>query len=1001
MGGIIIRKQNGQLMPLNSRTALSGIKTASQNIELAGADIVNITVDSATSLVFDIGDEISVFGRTYSLNRMPSVQKMGVNKFVYQLEFEGSQYQLSRASYELSIRTTDNSLQDVQADSLIGNLALFAKVLISNANRVMPDRWILGVVPTTIEDKFLTFSETDNCLTVLHTLCREFDVEYNIVEKEQGVYTINFENVGKVFPFTFEFGKSRGLYQLIRQNVASSNIVNRLKVQGSTKNITTKYRSNRLCLAGKTKSESYIEDAESITKFGLWEATKYFEDEYPNRVGVVGVVKDGSVLEFSDNEMFDLKAKDKDGNSLYLLSGITAKIQFNTGNLAGYDFDLKDYDHKTKTFFLKPKQDDRGDIFPSESSAAFQFKAGDKYFLKDIAYPELYEQKAESSLEETAKKYLSQNSQPKVQYGLSISQPFLKGLVGNETIGNVVLPGDYIPIKDEEVGVNKSVRVKSIRRNILNPYDYNITVSDVVEVSIINRVISDLIEVDKVVKANELKDPTRYQNSWRTSQEVLGMVFDAEGDYYTDKIKPESIDTMALSVGAKSMQFVLQNTVIEANYNSNKNLVKVTGGTLIHYAISDEGVKDWTLSDSEVVLATNDAYYIYAKCQKQGTSGSIIFTNEQIKVDEDAMYYHFLIGVANSVDAKLNVRALSLMYGFTTVNGKYITTGLIQSVDGTTILNLDTASLKLGELLRYEDGKLHIDGALFANNLWAESANVGNFVMEKGVMTSVEKTPSGKPNLELNGGLGLISALRGNIGRFQIYDKNLVGIADDGREIIRFTGEEIPTVNNLYGDYDVIRDSELVIEPYDWYYDSFTEEITRPYISKNITRFSIDHPSEVRINDIIIMAEIKTPNVKWSDFNVVDKYVYVKIKKVSDGTIIFDGKPDKLDNVDVYLEDTGTYEIEMIAYAYFSSSKNSFGCLFQMTYEYRAVQAKSGQSAKTCIGSDGMYSTFSNGEYFHYKANNGFEIKAGNFGIKIAKDGVKKWNNQKWVDVNW
>ena len=63
-----------------------------------------------------------------------------------------------------------------------------------------------------------------------------------------------------------------------------------------------------------------------------------------------------------------------------------------------------------------------------------------------------------------------------------------------------------------------------------------------------------------------------------------------------------------LAVGAKSMQFVLQNTLIEANYEGNKNAVKVTGGTLAHYTIS-ENTRYWSLSSATTALISDSEAY--------------------------------------------------------------------------------------------------------------------------------------------------------------------------------------------------------------------------------------------------------------------------------------------------------------------------------------------------------------------------------------------------------
>lgn len=694
---IIITQPNGNRVPMQNRRTATGITSAKQNWGLNAEDTVDITIESPFPQTYNIGDKITVFGRDYKLNRLPSVKKTGMHQFQYTLQFEGVQYDLFRITYDLTIDTTTNELQDVQGDTLTGNLHRFMTVLIANANRVFPGKWKLGACPDTIGDKTLTFGESDNCLSVLQNLCGQsnFNVEFEIVQSN-GVYTVNlYERVGQTLPFTFEYGKGRGLYDLHRENVSSSNIVTRLKVYGSTENITSKYRADRLCLPGKTKGQSYIEKPEMIAKYGIFEGRKNFDDVKPTFTGSVESVVD--TFSFIDKKFpFDLNATNASGETLYLINGVSAKIHFNTGNLAGYDFEVKSYDHATHKFTLLKTTDDRGDVFPSETSMAFQFGVGNEYKILDVAYPSDIEAEAEAKLAEVGNKYYDQNCQPKVQYGLSVTKAFLEKLVGtNDSVTNFFAPGDFLHVVDADIDVDKAIRIKSFVRNILDPYDYTLTISDITtNATITNRVISDLVELDKIVTINNLKDPTRARANWRSSREVMSMVFDPDGDYYTDKIKPGSIDTLALSVGAKSMQFGLLNTVFQPNYNGNPRLVKWQGGVLTHYTIKEESAVSWVMADGQTTLTgNNSAYYLYAKCERNGNAGVFIFNTNQIKVEDDVNYYHFLVGTLSSIDPELNVRSLALTYGFTMVNGRFIKTGRIESADGTTYFDLDNSEI--------------------------------------------------------------------------------------------------------------------------------------------------------------------------------------------------------------------------------------------------------------------------------------------------------------------
>ncbi|WP_139262194.1 hypothetical protein [Bacteroides faecichinchillae] len=142
-----------------------------------------------------------------------------------------------------------------------------------------------------------------------------------------------------------------------------------------------------------------------------------------------------------------------------------------------------------------------------------------------------------------------------------------------------------------------------------------------------------------------------------------------------------------LSVGAKSTQFTLQNITFQPNYGGNPNSLYVSSGTLVHYAIDPDALKLWGLSSATFTnLTSATAYYIYAKCPKNGDSGTIVLSATAKTVEAEAGYYNFLVGVLNSVVTDTNGknpgRLVSLTYGSSTINGRFIRTGRIESSGG-------------------------------------------------------------------------------------------------------------------------------------------------------------------------------------------------------------------------------------------------------------------------------------------------------------------------------
>ncbi len=1021
MEQIIITHLDGSTVPLQSRGTTSRITRATQTVQLLGNDTVDITIESAYKMTFAIGDKITIVGRDYTMNIPAKEKKVSANHFQYDLQFEGVQYDLLRATYDVNIDTTGS---DIQGDSLTGDMKRFLDVLIANISQIFPGKWVLGTYPVDTEAMTLTFGETDNCLSVLQTLCGKYNQEFDIAISANGTRTINIGQAGKTFGFTFQYGRGRGIYDLTREKVSSSNIVTRLNVFGSTKNITSKYRSTKLLLPGKTKPQSFLEDTAAISKYGVWKNTKNFDSIFPHRIGIVSALGD-SVLKFIDTSMtFDLNEKESDGvTTKYLLSGTAAKVHFNTGQLAGYEFDIHSYDHATKTFKIKSQTDENDYTFPSETSSAFQIGVGDEYVLLDIALPQSYVDTAEAELLAAGTEYLAQNCQPKVQYSLTVDKFFLASVVGADAESNVFWVGDYIPIKDADIDVDKSIRIKGFTRDLMTDYSYSLTIADLaVTKSAYSRIISDLIDIDKVIKINNMKDPARARRNYLNAQEVLGMVFDPEGDYYTDKIKPESVDTVMLSVGAKSMQFGLVGTVFQPNYGGNKNRIVYKGGVLTHYAIVDANKvpRSWTIDDGDQTLLTDaQPYYIYAKCEKNDEFGSIIFSKSQIAVESDPLYYHFWVGIINSVDIDLAARSISLMYGFTTINGGYIKTGRIDSADGETYFDLDGNKFRMGNqtafmgwnidgnsglkiqnatiVLTDSNGKetVRLNGADGSGSLgdvisWGNGlSNIANFIFQNQKMVSQAQTNS-VPNLSLDGLTGLIKMLKAEIGRFKVVDGDIIGFDSNSKERIRFSANLLPAINSLNQGWTILTDGFQDTTTAYFYIDE--EGSNSTYQHTYETSFTTSEPCNVQVAAQGETGVSLSPTPPSGEYVIVEDVVQIYLGNELKFTGTY--------NQSFYASTPGNYTVKCTTNVTMVGMSGREAYEATVYQDFFAIMAQT-TPEKTFIGSDGLYSIFSGGEYIYFKNGYGFEAKAGNYGLQITTAGVKKWNGSSWVLVTW
>lgn len=696
---ITVYKRNGSVRcKLDNYTQLCTVTSAEQKCVLLGEDTVTIKLTSATPLQFVVGDYIQVFGSVYTLNKFDEPVKTGERKFETSLVFEGLQYKLLAAQF----RSADAQGYNPTAEfSLVADMRMVAAVVINNVNRVASSNnelWLLGDCIST-EYKEYSFSR-ENCLEVLQRICQDNECEFQIVPLGNRRYRLDIKKkVGSLFPATFTFGKGGGIYQLKRRNINNDDVISRLYVEGGTQNITSKYRNGAQRLRLGINPESYIQNTQAIQAFGVKEASRTYDSIFPTRKGTVTAIVEGDVLSFVDEEMFDLNEKDANGTK-WLIEGTSAKVKF-TGNsaLAGYTFDINSYDHKTHKFKLVRYEDSRGFKYPSDTTQAYQIGKGDTYVLLDIVMPDdPYVVDAEAKLLEKAQADLAADCQPKVSYELELESMSLERAYGSEVgITNIFQLGDLLHIKDPDISVDKAIRLTGFTRDCYSqPYKYKLTLSDTIEVSLIQNILEDIKENEQdIIDLTNRTNVELMRAQWRTTQELLGMVFDADGFFDTNKIRPSSIETLMLSVGNRNGQFIMRDVFITCNAlvggkpNANYFTVQSNGGILQHYAI-EENIRTWSVASNNITLQSNGAMYLYAKCPKAGLTCTLILSQSRYATEVGTDYY-FLVGILSSVYN--GYRELTTTYGNTRITGRCINCGRIESADKKTYFDLDNSEI--------------------------------------------------------------------------------------------------------------------------------------------------------------------------------------------------------------------------------------------------------------------------------------------------------------------
>ena len=755
MGSFEIIKRNGEKVQLQTREPFCAVKSAVQNTSLMGDDNVQISFVSRDLINLEKGDKILVFGEEYTLRTKASREMLSETHYTYEATFYGVMYELMKSLY----RNTDASGKSTKSTfDLTYSIKDFIKVLIYNVERDYPGLWKFDEAncPDT-EPITLQFSK-QNCLQVLQTLCSKenFNLEFRITQAN-GVRTIHIGKFGsKVVPpggnAFFEWGKGNGLYKLKEEKVDDKAIITRLWVEGGTTNIRSGYRgySERLQLPYPKRlnkkehtladgtvipaeseyigidddAKRYFEDADLREMLGSDEDSKEYDNIHPTRTGEVTALVDGDVNSFIDDTMdFDLCEKDGEGTK-YLISGVTAKINFISGRLAGQQFELAaegGYIHSETKFKIIPYTDERGLTIPTTgTNEAFRISVGDKYKITDINLPESYEQEAEEDLWYAGYDDFLYLKQARAQYQLTLDRKYFVDSLPEDSDTTVFKVGDYVPVRDTRFGIEKNIRIQKVSRNLLLEHDYALTLSDVTAISVYSQTVLDVIKHNQIIENNRLMDLNKARKGWRTTEELRNMVYDTDGYFDPENIRPNSIDTNMLTVGSKSQQFVLIDVILEPNVSGLGNRLNASAGVLAHLSIDEDGVRQWSMGASEFTMANSGGYYLFAKCSKTGDSGVWYLTQKQLKFEptEDPNNYYFQVGILSSLYED-GFRDFVTTYGFTRINGNTITTGKIVTSDGECWLDLDGNTFRIGDStasLEWREKKLILKGTLLQSS---------------------------------------------------------------------------------------------------------------------------------------------------------------------------------------------------------------------------------------------------------------------------------------------
>ena len=683
---------------------------------------------------FPVGTTCDFQNQRFILTKPENLKKQG-NRNI--------EYSMTLGTHEdyMSCWKLRNSVDNRLKFSMCAKPHEFVEEIVKNLNK--KDSSLTWQVGECIEsnEKTVEFNHAyiDAALT---DVANVFETEYEVEYIGTTIAKIHLRKVEyfKDSPVALSYGRGNGFIPGVgRSSETGGEPVKRMFVEGTDRNIDrSKYGAPELLLPkGQsleyenrtyTASEdgTYIERTDKISS-AIKEDSLDCSEIYPSRIGtvtsIVAVKPEKNYYDIIDNTIpSTLNFND------YIIAGESMTLIFQSGMLAGKEFDIK-YKHDGRRFLLVPQEID-GVTMPNETYAP---KVNDTYAIFGCMLPDDYicnnTEKTGASWDmfRAAAKALYENEDQKFTFTGQLQALWAKR--NWLAVGGHLVVGGYVLFTDEQFAPDGvKIRITGIKDYINSPYSPTIELSNSVSGASVSSQLRQIENTEVVIEDTKRGIIEFTKRRFRDAKETIEMLEEAMLDNFTNSISPITVQTMALLVGDESLQF--QFIGIDSNGNqavrtdvinydqAKKQLIFATpsGGMdiyLKHLTIgidsissshADTEYKKWKLKPytSPVLADGTKRYYLYAKCSKtESLGGELVLSENAIKMEEVADYYHFLVGVLNSESE--NERSFVSLYGFTEVLPGRITTDRIVSGDGKSFLDLVSNAFKLGEVLDFNN----------------------------------------------------------------------------------------------------------------------------------------------------------------------------------------------------------------------------------------------------------------------------------------------------------
>lgn len=689
-------------------------------------------------------------GQRYTLENPEAFKKQHNRRFDYTVTFESYQ---AKAKIWKFRNPVDGRLKF----SLTAKPKEHLQMFVDNMNR-RDTGWTVGDCIDGVEQ--LINYDHDFCIDALTRQASEFGTEYEIEGKRVSLKKVEYN---KNNPLPLSYGYGNGFKSGVgRSNSGDQPPTEILYVQGGSDNIDrSKYGNGELLLPkGQTirydgerfegedgfvsaNARAYIVDDMGLSirrsdkqPSSLAEDSLDASSIYPKRVGTVT-----SVLTVNaESNFYDFVDKEIPSNLNYedcLIEGEQMTVIFQSGMLAGREFEVKYYHSSVKgkaarRFEIVP-QDIDGMTMPN---GQFKPQIGDRYAVFHCMLPDAYicdnatKSGASWDMFRAAVRHLFDNEEYKYTFTGELDGIWAKK--DWENIGGRIRLGGYIQFRDinfQQEGV--LVRITGIKDYINKPHSPSIELS--------NQTVSDRVSSElKTLKSEEVfvEDCHRQaiqftKRRFRDAQETISLLEASLLDNFTNSVNPIAVQTMAMLVGDESLQFRFVNsqtnpvTVPDGiEYNNEKKQLIAPSGTIQHLTLGISSIssehkaseyKFWTVRaySSSYLDNPSKKYYLYIKASRSNSSAEFILSETAKKMEAEANFYYFLVGVLNSeYDGE---RSFVTLYGFSEILPGRITTDRIVSGDGLSYFDMLANRMKLGDALSYNaDGtrKLILKGTM-------------------------------------------------------------------------------------------------------------------------------------------------------------------------------------------------------------------------------------------------------------------------------------------------